>query len=147
MKNKKQEQRKQVRRFQPHMEMKKDPWEIHILHSVQTITSLSSMKQFQETSQKFWNSNKLTKQRTYYQLVEPHWTFYGSFDPTVNIDALNKTASLEDMKESRKEKAWIKGDISKLCAVFQRWEPGSSTGTMYWDDLKDKWCRKSIELC
>lgn len=47
----------------------------------------------------FQESSQLINQGTYYQSAEPQRTDCGSFETTVGIDGLDKTAYLKDMKE------------------------------------------------
>jgi hypothetical protein len=74
---------------------------------VHTITFLSFMNfsKFHEALSKkslkeYGNLGQLIKQGTYYQPLE-----------TLDVDGLNKTAYLEDVKEWRKEKARMRRDI------------------------------------
>jgi hypothetical protein len=118
-KEKKHQQKPWHRKGQHGESKKKDPEAIPVLK----YGPGNNFAKFKEAISKvalkeYGDLGKLIQQGAYYIPPAPDKTKYGSMDPAVDIDGINKATYLEDMKAHRKKIREMEDDRSKLFALI-----------------------------
>jgi len=139
----KRHQRKPWHRKGQHSEgKKKDPEAIPILK----YGPGNNFAKFKEAISKvalkeYGDLGKLIRQGTYYIPPAPNKTTYGSFDPKIDVDGMNKATYLEDMKAYRKKIREMEDDCSKLFTLIIMYLSEGSLDAVKqetnWDKIED----------
>ncbi len=140
----KRQQRKPWHRKGQHGEIKKkDPEAIPVLK----YGPGNNFAKFKEAISKvalkeYGDLGKLIRQGAYYIPPAPDKTKYGSFDPAIDVDGMNKVTYLEDMKAYRKKMREMEDDRSKLFALIIMYLSEESLDAVKresgWDKIEDE---------